>query len=133
MKLELIRTYYSNGTNGALLLNGDRVCSTIELPWKENAPRISCIPEGIYELKKRYSQRFGKHFQLLNVPGRSYILIHPANDALKELRGCIAPVSFLTGAGKGNHSRRAFTSLKTILYPVFEKGEPIFLLIKSNK
>ena len=133
MKLELIRTYYSTGTNGELLLNGDRVCSTIELPWKENEPRISCIPEGIYEMKKRYSQKFGKHFQLLNVPGRSYILIHPANDALKELRGCIAPVSFLTGEGKGNHSRRSLTSLKAILYPVFEKGEQIFLIVKSNK
>jgi hypothetical protein len=52
MKLELIRTYYPAGTNGDLLLNGDKVCSTIELPWKKNAPKVSCIPEGEYELKK---------------------------------------------------------------------------------
>jgi hypothetical protein len=38
--------------------------------------------------------------QILNVPGRKYILIHPANEVLRELKGCIAPVR-LTGAGKG--------------------------------
>lgn len=35
------------------------------------------------------------------VAGRSFILIPPANDAQKELRGCIAPVSILTAEGKG--------------------------------
>jgi hypothetical protein len=39
--------------------------------------------------------------QILNVPGREYILIHPADEALRELKGCIAPVRLLTGAGKG--------------------------------
>ncbi|MBL7742860.1 MAG: hypothetical protein JNN00_05220, partial [Chitinophagaceae bacterium] len=81
MKLELIRTYYPKGTNGDIFLNGKKVCSTIELPWKDNAPQVSCIPEGIYELRKRYTPRFGKHFILLNVPQRSYILLHAANDA----------------------------------------------------
>ena len=101
MKPELIRTYYPQGTNGDLLLNGDKICSTIELPWKENKTQVSCIPEGKYELKKRCSQRFGNHFILMNVPRRSFILLHAANDALKEIKGCIAPVSFLTGEGKG--------------------------------
>lgn len=87
MKLELIRTYYPNGTNGQILLNGDKVCPAIELPWKNNASQISCIPEGEYELRKRWSQKFGWHFELMNVPCREYILIHPANDAVKELKG----------------------------------------------
>jgi hypothetical protein len=123
MKLELIRTYCPDGTNGDLLLNGDKVCSTIELPWKENAPKISCIPEGEYELKKRFSQRPGNHFILVNVPGRSFILIHPANDALKELKGCIAPVSFLTGAGKGLKSRAALSRLSEVINPQLEEGK----------
>jgi DNA-binding transcriptional ArsR family regulator len=33
----------------------------------------------------------------MNVPQLEYILIHPANDALKELQGCIAPVWLITG------------------------------------
>lgn len=129
MKLELIRTYYPNGTNGQILLNGDKLCSTIELPWKNNASQISCIPEGEYELRKRYSTKFGWHLLLMDVPGRQYILIHPANDAVKELKGCIAPVSFLTGEGKGNESRKALEKLKGVVFPVLEKGEMVKLVI----
>jgi hypothetical protein len=131
MKLELIRTYYPNGTNGVLLLNGEKVCSTIELPWKENRSQVSCIPAGKYELQKRYTQRFGKHFILLHVPNRSYILLHAANDAMKEIKGCIAPVSFLTGEGKGTQSRLALGKLVSLIYPELEKGKPVFLTIKS--
>jgi hypothetical protein len=132
MKLELIRTYYANGTNGELLLNGDRVCSTIELPWKNNLPTISCIPEGEYELRKRWSQRFGDHFILVDVPGRRYILIHPANDALKELKGCIAPVSFFTGEGKGLSSKRALSALKKIISSLTDINQPVYLIIKKK-
>jgi hypothetical protein len=49
--------------------------------------------------------------QILNVPGREYILIHLANEALRELKGCIAPVRLLTGAGKGICSRKALKTL----------------------
>jgi Family of unknown function (DUF5675) len=97
MKPGLIKTYYPKGMNGALLLNEDKVCLTIELPWKNSQSRISCIPEGKYELKKRYTLRFGKHFILMNVSNRSYILLHAANSALKGIKGCIVPVSFITG------------------------------------
>lgn len=131
MKLELYRTYYPEGTNGELLLNGEKVCSTIELPWKENKTQVSCIPEGKYELRKRYTQRFGKHFILMNVPNRSFILLHAANDALKEIKGCIAPVSFLNGEGKGSQSRIALAKLVQLIYPEIEKGQPVFLIIQS--
>jgi hypothetical protein len=132
MKLELIRTYYRNGTNGDLLLNGEKICSTIELPWKENKSQVSCIPEGSYELRKRYTPRFGKHFILMNVPNRSFILLHAANDALKEIKGCIAPVSFLTGDGKGLQARAALEKVVAVVYPVFEKGEKVFLEIRRK-
>jgi len=133
MKLELIRTYYRNGTNGDLLLNGEKICSTIELPWKENKSQVSCIPEGSYELRKRYTPRFGKHFILTNVPNRSFILLHAANDALKEIKGCIAPVSFLTGDGKGLQARAALEKVVAFVYPVFEKGEKVFLEIRGKR
>jgi hypothetical protein len=132
MKLELIRTYHPNGTNGELLLNGDKICSTIELPWNENKTQVSCIPEGKYELRKRYTQRFGKHFILMNVPRRSYILLHAANDALKEIKGCIAPVSLITGEGKGAESRKALTKVVSAVYPELEKRKQVFLIIQSN-
>jgi len=52
MKLELFRQYFPNGTNGELFFNGKKVCDTIELPWKENHRKISCVPEGVYRVGK---------------------------------------------------------------------------------
>src|ERR1700709_2663799 len=101
MELELIRTYYPAATNGKILYQERLITYTIELPWKDNHTRVSCIPEGKYELIKRWTSQFGRHLQIMDVPGREYILIHPANEALHELKGCIAPVSVITGAGKG--------------------------------
>ena len=133
MELKLNREYFPKGTNGELLLNGDKVCSTIELPWKNNEHQVSCIPEGRYELQKRYTPRFGKHLILLNVTNRSYILLHAANDALKEIKGCIASVTMLTGEGKGTQARLALAKLVSIVYPAFEKGEKVFLTIQLKK
>lgn len=130
MELELIRTYYPRGTNGSFCTSGRRICDSIELPWRHNAPGISSIPEGKYRLKKRYSPRFKAHLLLTGVPGRSLILIHPANNAVKELRGCIAPVSNHTGEGKGSGSRISFKRLKTIISDSLETG-PVYLIIKS--
>jgi hypothetical protein len=133
MKLELTRNYFPKGTNGDLLLDGEKICSTIELPWNENKPQVSCIPEGRYELKKRYTLRFGRHLILMNVPGRSYILLHAANDALKEIKGCIAPVSLLTGEGEGLLARVALAKIVRAVYPELEKGNKVFLTIQSKK
>lgn len=131
MKLELIRTYHPDGVNGELLIDGTKVCNTIELPWKENQSRISCIPEGTYQLTKRYSLRFGWHLLVNNVYGRNYILIHAFNDAVKESKGCIAPVFVLTGNGKGIRSRVALKLLLSIVYPELEKRNNIFITIKT--
>jgi len=53
MELELIRTYHWSGTNGKILFQGRLITYCIELPWQNNHARVSCIPEGRYELKKR--------------------------------------------------------------------------------
>lgn len=132
MKLELLRTYHSGGVNGDLLIDGVKVCYTIELSWKENQSRISCIPEGIYELTKRYSPHFKWHLLVNNVVNRNYILIHAYNDAVKESKGCIAPVFVLTDEGKGIRSRAALQLLLSLVYPELEKGNQVFLTIKSK-
>ena len=131
MKLVLQRQYFSSGTNGTLSFNGKEICKTIELPWKENQRRISCIPEGIYKVRKRLSSKFKWHLEVMNVKNRELILFHPANDALKQLNECIAPVSELTGEGKGIRSRIAFERLKETVFPYLEKGFVIELIIKS--
>jgi len=132
MEIIIIRTYYPSGTNGILTCKGNEVCKTIELPWKDNLTKASCIPEGTYKIRKRYSRVFRWHFEVENVPGRNLILFHPANDAGKELRGCIAPVTTLTGQGIGLSSKAAFKRMKDLLFPVLESGIVVNLIIRNT-
>ena len=64
------------------------MCRTLELPWKNNKKRVSCIPEGVYDVVLHHSPKFGKCFWVKNVPERSEILIHPGNYH-KQILGCI--------------------------------------------
>jgi hypothetical protein len=129
MELEIFRTYDPEGTNGELKLV---VCNTIELPWLQNQRNVSCIPEGRYELRKRFIKKFGLHLLVVDVPDRSWILIHPANDAKTQLKGCIAPVTQLTGPGKGSESRLANEKLKALVLEALERKEKVFITIKSK-
>ncbi|MDQ7918269.1 DUF5675 family protein [Mesonia sp. MT50] len=131
MELVLKRSYYPEGCNGILLLKGKKICHSIELPWRQNLKSRSCVPEGTYGLQLRFSPRFKWHLQLLEVPERALILIHPANDAQRELRGCIAPVKRLSGPGRGLDSRIAFQQLKQLVYPVLQRREAVHLIINS--
>lgn len=131
MKLLLTRTYYPRGTNGTLCAGDQILCRTIELPWRKNESGISCIPEDEYEVVLRYNKRFGAHLYLPEVPGRSLILIHPANNALKELRGCIAPVTTHTGEGTGTESRKPFERLVDLVGAALTTGEKVILEIKK--
>jgi len=71
-----------------ILPNGEMLFS-LELPWLNNRPYVSCIPEGEYFFMR---DTHGRHtyFRVLNVPGRSAIEFHPANNT-SQLQGCIAP------------------------------------------
>ena len=129
MNLMLTRKYHPEGTNGEIFHEGKLICYSIELPWKENSHGISCIPEGRYLLVKRYSEKFKWHLHVTDVKDRSFILIHPANDAQKELNGCIAPVSGLTGYGKGSLSRMAFEKVKSIVFPELENNKLVYLIV----
>ena len=128
----LHRAYFEEGTNGALFNSGKFLCHTIELPWNDNKRNISCIPEGVYEIEPRFSKRFKHHLILKAVKGRSFILFHPANDALKELQGCIAPVTYLSGIGKGVYSKDAMQKLLSLVYQAKDRKETILLTIKSQ-
>ena len=131
MKLFLHRTYFAEGTNGILFVDEETtpICHTIELPWRNNCVNISCIPPGTYPVKERYSPKFKWHLHVQQVPGRSLILFHPANNAMFELQGCIAPVTELTGAGTGDYSREAFQKLMHKVTVAFRAKETLFLII----
>jgi hypothetical protein len=133
MELILFRKYHPDGTNGKLMNGRQLVCQTIELPWLLNRNNVSCIPEGRYEITKRYTPERGWHLLVLDVPKRSGILFHPANDALKELKGCIAPVTSITGPGKGLSSRNALAQLESLLFKAFEESQEVFITIALAK
>lgn len=132
MVVRLLRTYHGQGTNGEIWIGGEFVCYAIELPWLDNVRSNSCIPEGMYPLAKRYSKRFKWHLLIKDVVGRSEILFHPANDALRELKGCIAPVNQLTGIGKGFESLKAFKRIREMVYDSIDAGESVFLEVKRK-
>lgn len=71
-------------SSGQILLQFD----TLELPYRQNQRQISCIPDGTYVINPHLSFRFGRCFELQNVPNRSNILIHKGNFN-KDTKGCI--------------------------------------------
>jgi hypothetical protein len=107
MKISIDRTYEEKQTKGyAAVFDAEGTViftfDTLELPWKDNATNVSCIPEGIYIAKRRYSKKYKNHMHIIDVKGRSLILIHWGNYAgsvnpktgSPDIRGCI-----LTGDG----------------------------------
>ncbi len=62
----------------------------MELPDKNNARSISCIPEGVHLCRKEaYTEKHPyPHFRLPNVHGRSGILVHKITY-VSGLKGCI--------------------------------------------
>ena len=90
MKVEILRTYHPQQTIGEFLIDGAEFCKTLELRWLDNTRCKSCIPEGTYTVVKRlaHEKRKYNHFHILNVPNRSYILIHTGNYS-SQILGCI--------------------------------------------
>jgi hypothetical protein len=68
--------------------NPELMLATVELPWRNNERQVSCIPEGEYKVVRRNSQKYGDHWHLIDVPERSYILIHAGNFHY-QIQGCI--------------------------------------------
>ena len=76
-------------THGKLILEDGSIYDTIELLWKHNMPRISCIPEGEYQFKTDWSNNKKRQvIELEGVQNRSQIQIHVALFA-SHLAGCI--------------------------------------------
>lgn len=75
--------YTDAGTFGTMTVerDGKRITlATGELPWRNNRNRISCIPQGQYEAVFAHSpSRKRMLWRLLDVPGRTGILIHNGN------------------------------------------------------
>ena len=78
----------TEGTFGALTIDGMAFCVTLERMWLNNEPNISCIPAGMYRCQRVRSPKFGTTFQVTGVPGRGHILFHAGNEE-RHTKGCI--------------------------------------------
>lgn len=85
MKKLLIKRFKDDGkqTQGrASLFNGHEKqldFVTLEPPWLQNAIGKSCIPAGIYNVKPRWSPKYGNHFIIENTSPREWVLFHIGN------------------------------------------------------
>jgi len=114
--VELIRfAFFDDRTIGRLEHDG-QFFWTVEKPWKNNEPFVSCIPAGTYSMGLRDSPKFGPNtWEVLDVPNRSHILFHVGNHS-SDVVGCIAlgDSLFSNLEGVGN-SRKAVDRFKELL------------------
>ena len=133
INLLIIRdTFSEKSTIGELFLNGERMCNTLELPWKDNQKTISCIPEGVYKVRLRTARESASrdylHLLVEDVPNRKWVLVHRGNSA-SDSRGCI-----LVGLG----SQQDFVQNSTLAMDLLMKeilnlgGTKINLIIKNK-
>ena len=131
--IKIERSYLQKGTNGTIFYQDNEICKCVELPWFDNRPRLSCIPEGRYTVFIRETDEHGIHLYIPCVPGRNYILICPLNLQIRELQGCIVPVLKHTGQGMGSGVEEAMKLLMDTLYEDLMEVKPIKLIISSKQ
>jgi hypothetical protein len=119
--------YTPFGTFGRLVYNDFRAFS-VELPWADNKPRVSCIPEGKYTVKWYDSPTFGKTLAVIgdtvslfpnNTHQRSAILFHKANT-MDDLLGCIGlgkSLGYINGKWAVTSSTPAITEFLNLKIP----------------
>ena len=103
--------------NNAIIAEWD----TLELPWRDNQRRVSCIPTGSYKARKHRSPRFGHCLWLQEVPNRSEILIHRGNYH-KDILGCILIGKDLSDINKDGYLD--VIDSRTAMYELMDKMTP---------
>ena len=129
MDLKIRRTCFTEkSTIGTLTIDEEFECFSLELPWRENQKKISCIPVGKYKVLMEYSLRFKRLLpELKGVPGREEIKIHVANYP-HEIEGCIA-VGKTVGADYVGQSKVAFELLLVKIVSALDSGEEVWITI----
>lgn len=105
--------YHPEGTLGVIRVDGELFYS-VEKPWLDNAPNVSCVPEGTYKTGWRDSPKFGETWHIKDVPNRTYILIHAANYPT-DVHGCIGlGMQLMADRIAVGHSRKAVNAFEKL-------------------
>ena len=105
---------YSGSIIGELIVNGVKLCYTLEKPWWWNQESASCVPNGRYPATLRYDKSDGWRIQLVGVPKRSGIQIHVGNYPT-QTEGCVL-VGTSYAPNAVINSVAAYTKLKDAFY-----------------
>ena len=133
INLLIIRdTFTEESTIGKLYINGEFFCDTLENPWKNNVRNISCIPDGVYDVRLRLPRESASrdylHLLVKEVPNRDYILFHRGNTSA-DTSGCIL-------VGQSREQDRVHNSRLAMDLVIKEiinlGGENINLIIKNK-
>tara|TARA_R110001599_G_scaffold10127_1_gene50180 strand:- start:10 stop:387 length:378 start_codon:yes stop_codon:yes gene_type:complete len=124
--------FTEESTIGELFLNGERMCDTLELPYKDNQRNISCIPAGEYKVRLRLPRESATrdylHLLVKDVPNRDYVLFHRGNSA-KDTRGCV-----LVGIGSEQDVvHNSALAMDLLIKEVIHLGSENIKLIIKNK
>lgn len=149
LQRDITTEFSATGTKGVMSESNVKICDTLELHEEQNKKRESHIPIGTYLCKIVQSPKFGKVYEITNVPNRGNVLIHSANfagdtdidenkdgisDYSSDLLGCVA-----VGNGYANIKRKdgkyqygIINSKKTLeLFMAYMKGLPFYLDIRE--
>lgn len=132
------RASSAQGVFGTWVFQGKELCVTIECPWLNNLPNISCIPAGRYYCEYTYSPAFKKKLYILHaVPGRSGIRIHAGNVAgdralgyRSDFRGCIGLGLRLGHIGQQLGILDSVLAMNNFMQVV--EGKPFYLTIVDH-
>lgn len=106
----LERTYYADSTIGRVRSpHFDRLLWLLELPWRNNAKRISCVKPGRYRYRVAYSPQAGRDvIWLEDKHDRENVQWHPGNT-LDDIVGCGLPCYELGSDDEGRPRAQAPT------------------------
>ncbi len=96
------------GTIGYIVYKGKFLATTLEHPWENNKPKISCIPVGEYIAKEDSTGKF-QWWSVSGVPNRKNIEIHQGNR-IRDTEGCI----LIGQLGKENINEGEFMIMNSV-------------------
>lgn len=139
------RPSLGSATVGELLIDGQRVCYTLEdevrerpgvpvAEWKIKG--VTAIPAGVYGVVLQNSPRFGPDtLTLLNVPGFEAIRMHAGNTAL-DTEGCLLLGMQVSTSGTrllGGTSRPAVALVQSLVRAELAKGGHVFIDVQNAR
>jgi hypothetical protein len=130
VKLDLVRlSKLKNTTFGVMLVEGKPLCVTLEPG--AGVPTHPAIPDGTYRCEIYMSPKFGRSLQIMDVPNRTYILIHAGNTS-EDTQGCVVLGSSYARAVEGvSSSRVALSEFMALVDKAVTKKENILITVRS--